>query len=270
MVVPHLILEPEELERRIGSPNLLVIDLCAAEAYARYHVPGAMHLNYPELSREAPPVTGLLPAREQLVATFSRLGIRNDTHVVAYDDVGGGKAARLLWTLDVMGHPSHSLLNGGAMAWMNEGHPVNNQPMACQPKDYLTAFSDASIADHHYISSRLGDARTLILDVRSPDEYRGEMQRAARGGHIPGAINIEWTRAIDSRRNHRLKPEGELRALYEGAGVTPDKEVIVYCQSHRRSAHTYVVLKSLGYPRVKGYPGSWSDWGNNAILPVER
>lgn len=270
MVVPPLVMEPEELERRIGDRNLLIIDLSAADSYARYHIPGAVHLEYAELTREVPPVTGLLAEAAHLITLFSRLGISTDTHVVAYDDEGGAKAARLLWTLDVAGHPSHSLLNGGSVAWMNEGHPVNNQSIVREPADYSPGFNETPIADRDYILHRLGDAHTVLLDVRSPAEFRGEVRRAARGGHIPGAINIEWTRAVDGLRNQRLKPEGELRALYESADVTPDKEIIVYCHSHRRSAHTYIVLKSLGYARVKGYPGSWSDWANAADAPIPQ
>jgi thiosulfate/3-mercaptopyruvate sulfurtransferase len=126
------------------------------------------------------------------------------------------------------------------------------------------------VADKSYILSRLGQADLALLDTRSPGEYRGLDVRAARGGHIPGAVNMNWTTAMDQARQLRFKADGELRALLEGLGVTPDKEVIVYCQTHHRSAHTYMVLKHLGYPRIRGYPGAWSEWGNDAALPVER
>jgi thiosulfate/3-mercaptopyruvate sulfurtransferase len=115
----------------------------------------------------------------------------------------------------------------------------------------------------------LDDPEVVVLDVRTPAEFAGDDVRAARGGHIPGAVNMDWTLAIDRGRNLRLKPEGDLRRMLEELGVTPDKEVIVHCQTHHRSAHTYMVLKSLGYPRIRGYDGSWSEWGNDQNTPIE-
>ena len=109
----------------------------------------------------------------------------------------------------------------------------------------------------------------VIFDVRSPAEYSGEDVRAARGGHIPGAVNMNWTDAIDQTRNMRFKPEAELRAMLDGLGITPGKEVIAHCQTHHRSAHTYMVLKSLGFEKIRGYDGSWSEWGNDADTPTE-
>jgi thiosulfate/3-mercaptopyruvate sulfurtransferase len=116
----------------------------------------------------------------------------------------------------------------------------------------------------------LGQADFVPLDTRSPGEYAGIDIRAARGGHIPGAVNMNWTEAMDPGRQLRFKPDHTLRRMLESKGVTPDKEVVVYCQTHHRSAHTYIVLKHLGYPRLRGYPGAWSEWGNSAELPIER
>jgi len=115
----------------------------------------------------------------------------------------------------------------------------------------------------------LHDPNVVFVDTRTLAEYRGETRRAERAGHIPGAVNFDWVNAIDQTRSLRLKPAQELKQVLSQMGVTPDKEVIAYCQTHHRSAHTYIVLKSLGYPRVRGYPGSWSEWGNSPETPIE-
>jgi thiosulfate/3-mercaptopyruvate sulfurtransferase len=263
-----LILEPELLASSLGMENLLIVDLCNPQTPASGHVPGAVLLEYAKLVVSRPPVAGLLPGAEQLSSVLSALGLTPERHVVAYDDEGGGKAGRLIWTLDMLGHAKASLLNGGIHAWANEGHPLAGAATA-DPSHYQADIRGRAAADKRYILERIGTADVVFLDARTPEEYRGVNVRAERGGHIPGAVNFNWVNAIDQARNLRLKTPEELRRGLEAAGVTPEKEVIAYCQTHHRSSHTYVVLKSLGYPRIKGYPGSWSEWGNLPDTPVE-
>ncbi len=268
---PHpLIIEPKQLESELGNKNLLLVDLSQPQSYAQYHLPGAVYLEYSWIVHTEPPRAGLLPDVTQLSNILSALGLTKDTHIVAYDDEGGGRACRLLWTLDVVGHQNFSLLNGGLHAWANEGHQVTREIYYPNKTAYAASIHEGPIADQQYILDHLHNDKVAILDTRSPQEYAGIKVFAQRGGHIPGAINIEWTDMMDKNRNMRLKQKDELHELLETHGIGPDKEVIVHCQTHHRSAHTYIALKSLGYEHVRGYPGSWSDWGNDANTPIEN
>lgn len=267
-LLPFLV-EPDQLEQVLGTDSLVVVDVSDEPMYAQHHVPGAVNLPYRALIEARPPAMGLLPQDGRLSEIVSYLGVTPAAHVVAYDNEGNGRAARLLWTLDAIGHERSSLLNGGLQAWLYEGHPT--EQAANRPNSTAGTVTRQShvIADKRYILDHLDDPDVVVLDVRSPGEYSGQDVRAARGGHIPGAVNLDWMRAIDRDHNLRLKPAAELREMLEAIGVTPDKDVIVHCQTHHRSAHTYAVLKSLGYPRVRGYDGSWSEWGNDPDVPIE-
>ena len=265
-----LLIEPDILEKSLSCDNILIVDLSKADTYRKLHIPGAVHLDYVHLTAGRRPVMGLLPGTEILDGLFSSLGIDAHTHVISYDDEGGGRAARLLWTLEMAGHTQFSLLNGGLHAWANEGHAHTDEVATPVTRQFHTHFNDAPSANSSYILERLGNADTCLLDVRSAEEYNGMRKYAERAGHIPGAVNLEWTQMMDQARNLRFKPDEELHALLESVGVSAAREVIVYCQTHHRSAHSYLVLKHLGFKRLKGYPGSWSDWGNNPELPVER
>ena len=264
-----LLIEPAELEPHLGEKNLLLVDLDRPETYAEIHLPGAVHLDYASLVHVQPPAQGMLPDEAQLSELFSAIGLTPDTHVVAYDEEGNSRTARLLWTLDVIGHRAYSMLNGGLEAWESEHRPVANEAIARPRSHYQVRLTGAGIADRNYILAHLRDPGVVLLDARSPGEYRGEIMRAARGGHIPGAVNFDWVNAMDRAHGLRLRPAAELREMLAAIGVTPDKEIVVYCQTHHRSSHTYFVLKHLGYPNVRGYPGSWSEWGNSPDAPIE-
>lgn len=266
-----LLIEPEQLQPCLADPRVLIVDLSNPASYAAGHIPGAVHLDYADLVRGEPPAMGLLPNEAQLGDVCSRLGLTPERRVVAYDEEGNGRAGRLLWTLAVLGHEPVSLLNGGIHAWDAAGGSLEAQLRHPSRSDYPARFvNPAAMADKAYILERLGHADVALLDTRTPAEFAGLDQRAARSGHIPGAVNLNWTDAMDPQRQFRLQPDPVLRELLAARGVTPDKEVIVYCQTHHRSAHTYWVLRYLGYPRVRGYPGAWSEWGNDSRLPVER
>ncbi|MBT8419566.1 MAG: sulfurtransferase [Gammaproteobacteria bacterium] len=267
-----LLIEPEILTQHLDAEDLLIIDLSRAKSYAATHIPRAVHMEYAMLNLNRPPIGGLVPDTEHLGRLFSSVGLTPETHVIAYDDEGGGKAGRLVWTLHLLGHDACSVLNGGIHAWADEQYPLEREPVF-PPSSGSNYPADIQrpecLVEAKYILDNLKNPETVLLDTRTPDEYSGRKRFATQGGHIPGAVNLDWTLTLDRAQNLRWKPEQELRAMFEGIGVTPDREVIVYCQTHHRSSHTYVVLKSLGYPRVRGYAGAWSEWGNMMGAPVE-
>lgn len=267
-----LLLEPEALTARLDDPGFVVVDLSDEPAFLQSHIPGALHVEYRRLLRSDPPAMGLMAHPDELSALLSETGVHEDNWVVAYDREGNGRACRFLWTLTVIGHSRHSLLNGGLHAWAaSSGDLAAGAASRRGLTDYRAELKNPdALADKDYILARLGANDFVVLDARSPAEYSGDDQRAARGGHIPGAVNLDWTQAMDRGRELRLKPEQELRALLEDRGVTPDKEIVTHCQTHHRSAHTFMVLRHLGYPRVRGYAGSWSEWGNLPDTPIER
>ncbi|HYW92770.1 MAG TPA: sulfurtransferase [Gammaproteobacteria bacterium] len=262
-------LEPSELAARVDDPQLCVVDLSSWDNYLQGHVPEAVNLDVAALQTSEPPVMGLMPGTDALCRVLAEVGIAPDTHIVAYDDANGPKAGRLLYTLAVLGHERVSVLDGGLVAWREEGNLIERQAEVPRGASYAAKASSDVVATRGYILDHLKDPDVVLLDVRSPDEYAGRDLRASRGGHIPGAINVEWNRTLDYNRNLRLRPAAELRAMFEAAGITPDREIVTYCQSHMRSSHTFAVLRALGYTRLRGYPGSWSDWGNNPDTPVE-
>lgn len=266
---PPVVLTPEELESLLQGEGVIVADLSNAAAYAQRHLPGAVHVDSAQITASQPPVMGLLPPAKQLGQVLSAAGITPESHVVAYDAENGQKACRFLWTLEVAGHRRFSLLDGGLQAWVDGQHPTESQPSSPSASTYPVSYGEPHCANKAYILAHLNDDSVVILDARTAAEYNGVDKRALRGGHIPGAMNIDWSQAIVGGGDMRLRPAEELRALYADAGVTPDKEIIVHCQSHQRSSHTYIVLRSLGYEKVRGYPGSWSDWGNDPDTPVE-
>jgi len=264
-----LLAGPADVHARLDAPELRIVDLRPPEQFAAAHIPGAVNVPYADIVRHDPPVLGLLPEARSLQSLCARLGLGSDTRVVALDAEGGAAAGRLLWTLECIGHPHCTLLDGGLRAWAAAGLPLTRdaaslperQPPECR-------IDERVIADSYYILRHLDDPDFRLLDARSTGEYDGSNRRAARAGHIPGARHYEWTRAIDPA-TARMRPPAELRAELAGLGITPEHEVCVYCHTHHRSGFSYWMLRVLGYTRVRGYPGSWSDWGNRDDVPVE-
>lgn len=264
-----LIIEPEELELVIEHSDLMIIDLCQDQVYSQLHIPGAIHITPAELMCGIPPASGKLPSLESLNALFSRIGYNPDKHIVVYDDEGGGWAGRFIWTLDVIGHQHYSYLNGGLHAWHKEEHATDNQPVSVEPKPQDLSIATVYIAEVDTILDSLDDPKVKIWDARSAEEYAGTKQASRRSGHIPGAINLDWLKTMDKTRNLRLLPLEQLAQTLQELGINPGDEIITHCQSHHRSGLTYLIAKALGHP-VKGYHGSWGEWGNLPDTPIEQ
>lgn len=262
-----LLLEPDQLEPLLGSDGLRVVSLCKDSTYSQLHIPGAVHLAYGAITASRGMTHGLLPEPTQLASVLAEHGIGNDSWVVAYDDEGGGNASRLLWTLETLGHRRFSLLNGGLHAWANEHHPLSREPAQPATVVFSAEPDSTPVADAEYILQRLESGELALWDARSLNEYRGISRFAQFAGHIPGAANLDWLEVMDRQNNLRLKPADELKRVLAELGITSNKEVVTYCQTHHRSSLTWFVLKYLGYPHIKGYPGSWSDWGNRTDTP---
>ncbi len=263
-----LIISPKQLADCLDQDDVIVVDLCQ-----RYDdsIANAIPLEYSLLTAQSGKAMGLLPDEEELSEVCSYLGLTPDKHVVAYGDEGGGKAARLLWILDVIQHPHFSFLNGGIVNWKLSGYPTKKQRfshISHRSSDYQAKISNKAWVDKHYVLEHINQADTVLLDARSVEEYQGSKKLAKHAGHIPSAIHWDWRNAFDPD-SHCLYPTSQLQQQFASLGITTDKEVIVYCQTHHRSSHTYIVLKHLGFRHIKAYPGSWSEWGNEDSLPVE-
>lgn len=264
-------IEPDELEALRNNENIVIVDLCKAKQYTQAHIPGALFVNYADIIKIDKPVMGLLPDNEDFSALLSSLGISKKSLIVAYDDEGGGCAARFVWTLHVFGHDTAVVLNGGLHSWANEGHELSNVvPEKPVPSNYQLSKTHRHTASRAFIQTHLHDDNVVFLDARSLAEFNGEKKFAEKAGHIPGAIRFEWTEAMNKNNNLRRLPADVLQQRLDDLGITKDKEVVCYCQSHHRSAYSWLVLKSLGYENVLGYPGSWSEWGNHPDTEVER
>lgn len=281
---PDALVSTQWVEEHIGDENVRVVESDEdVLLYEQGHVPGAVKLDWHTDLQD--PIVRDYVGRARFEELCSERGISNDTTVVLYGDKNNWWATYAFWVFQLFGHTNAKIMNGGRQKWIEEGHPLERET-----PDYPRAVyraperNDKEIrAFRDEVMGLLGtDRRHLkegiaLVDVRSGPEFTGEMlhmvnypqEGAQRGGHIPGARSIPWATAV--REDGTFKSAEELRLNYESEGVTSDKDVVAYCRIGERSSHTWFVLRYLlGYPRVRNYDGSWTEWGNLVDAPIEK
>jgi thiosulfate/3-mercaptopyruvate sulfurtransferase len=260
------LIEPDQLQQTLATENALLVHVGDQASYLRGHIPGAVLVTPAQLVSGVPPATGRLPEVARLNDLFAGLGYQRELAIIAYDDEGGGWAGRFLWTLDVIGHGHWGYLNGGLHAWNQAGNSLVTEPHTPTPTDVALTIDRGPIAEVGDILAALDDGGTCIWDVRSRAEYAGTKLAAKRGGHVPGAVNLDWLELMDSDRGLRLR-EG-LEALLAAQGIDRSRPLITYCQTHHRSGLSYLVARLLEFPAPRAYHGSWSEWGNRDDTPI--
>jgi thiosulfate/3-mercaptopyruvate sulfurtransferase len=278
-VHPEVLVSTDWVAEHLNDPQVRIVESNEDPLlYATGHIPGAVEVDWTRDLND--PVRRDYLGREGFEALARRNGIGGDTTVVLYGDRNNWWATYAYWVFQLFGHDKAKIMDGGRLKWSNEGRPLTRDVPSYPASDYkaperddkrIRAFRD-EVLKHVEKSGR-------TVDVRSPAEFTGERlhmpeypnEGALRGGHIPGAANIPWARAINAG-DGTFKTAEELRAIYEGeAKVKPDDDVIVYCRIGERSSHTWFVLTHLlGYENVRNYDGSWTEWGNLVGVPIER
>ena len=226
-------------------------------------MPGAVWLPAQALVFGIPPTPGKLPPAEQVARVFAWLGIGPESHVVAYDDEGGGWAGRFLWALECAGLRHYSLLDGGIHAWRDAGLPLQTDETRHPVSLHAWPWDGHAAVDLDWLRTHLDNPELVIWDARSVEEYQGTRISARRNGHLPGAVNYEWTRAMDRQRALRLRDPDTVRQELANLGIHTGADIITHCHSHHRSGFTWILGRSLGFPRMRAYPGAWSEWGNH-------
>lgn len=274
---PDVLVETEWVAQHLNDPNLRIVE--SDEDVLLYevgHIPGAVKIDW-HVDLQDQLVRDYISKRgfEELL---SSRGIANDTAVVFYGDKNNWWACYAFWVFKLFGHEKCLVMNGGRQKWIAENRPLSKDVPNYPRTNYVAKERDDKTirAFRDQVMQHVTTGNPLV-DVRSPQEYSGELlhmpgypqEGALRGGHIPGAKNIPWAKAV--REDGTFKSADELKALYESQGITADKDVIAYCRIGERSSHTWFVLKYLlGYPNVRNYDGSWTEWGNLVGAPIEK
>jgi thiosulfate/3-mercaptopyruvate sulfurtransferase len=274
---PEYLVDTEWVAQHLKDPSVRIVE--SDEDYLLYdtgHIPGAVKVDW--FTTLQHPIRRDFLTKADFEKQCSQLGIANDTTVVFYGDKSNWFACYALWLFRYFGHDKLKIMNGGRTKWTQETRPLTKDVPSYPASNYQAKDPDMDIrAFRDQVMQHIEKGRPLV-DVRSPKEYTGELihmpnypqEGATRGGHIPGAVSIPWSQATNEA-DSTFKTVEELRNLYEGKGITAEKDIIAYCRIGERSSHTWFVLKYLlGYPTVKNYDGSWTEWGNLVNAPIEK
>ena len=274
---PEYLVETDWVAGHLNDPAVRIVE--SDEDYLLYetgHIPGAVKVDW--FTTLQHPVQRDFLSKGEFERLCSELGISNDTAVVFYGDKSNWFATYALWLFRYYGHGNLKIMNGGRTKWIQEKRPLTKDVPHYPQTSYTAKEVDASIRAFRDDVFRHVERNMPLVDVRSPKEYSGELlhmpnypqEGATRGGHIPGAASIPWSQATNET-DSTFKTPDELRKLYTAQGITPEKDIIAYCRIGERSSHTWFVLKYLlGYPAVKNYDGSWTEWGNLVNAPIEK
>jgi thiosulfate/3-mercaptopyruvate sulfurtransferase len=275
---PEVLVSTQWVADHLGDSDVRIVE--SNEDILLYdlgHIPGAVQIDWQKDLNDA--VRRDYLTRERFERLMSANGIANDTNVIFYGDKNNWWASYAFWVFQLFGHVNAKVMDGGRAKWEAEGRPMSRTVPTYPPATYhAQARTDYKIrAFRDQVLSHVSAGLPLV-DVRSPGEYTGELlhmpnypqEGALRGGHIPGAKNVPWARATNA--DGTFKTASELRAIYEQEqGLRPDDNVITYCRIGERSSHTWFVLTYLlGYPSVRNYDGSWTEWGNLVGVPIEK
>lgn len=274
---PETLVDTQWVAEHGSDPDVRLVEVDVdTSAYDSGHIPGAVGWNWKQDTQDV--VVRDIPGQAAFEALLSRSGISPDTLVVLYGDNNNWFATYAFWLLNYYGHKRVRLLNGGRNKWVAEGRPLTTEAPDIAPANYHISRVNRELrALRDDVLRGLKERDFALVDVRSPKEFAGELlapenlpqEGAQRGGHIPGAANISWSQAV--REDGTFKSSADLQALYGGQGITPDKHVTAYCRIGERSSHTWFVLHYLlGYPNVRNYDGSWTEWGSSIGVPIER
>ncbi|HEX9097616.1 MAG TPA: sulfurtransferase [Candidatus Dormibacteraeota bacterium] len=274
---PEVLVDTQWVADHLNDPKVKLVEVDVdTSAYDSGHINGAIGLDWRK-DLQARPIRDLL-SKDKLEELLSSKGVGNADTLLVYGDNNNWFAAWFVWNLKYYGHQDVRLINGGRKKWQDEGRELVTDSPSPKPATYKAGQPDKSIrALRDEVLADLGKDGVALVDVRSPKEYSGELlapenlpqEGAQRGGHIPGAANIPWGQAV--REDGTFKSAVDLRELYGSKGVTADKAVIAYCRIGERSSHTWFVLHYLlGYPNVRNYDGSWTEWGSLIGAPIEK